>query len=153
MGRAVEFADVVTAVERFGPLATLVTVGDDGSPHVGTVLVTVVDGRLAAGVGSGTCRNVTARPAVSLAWLRPDADYQLIVDGTARVEGAAGEDGLQPITVTVEKGILHRLAGRSEAGPTCLPLPGTVDTALPGPADTADGTAPDGGGIVVGPPC
>ena len=72
MGRAVEFAEVVKAVERFGPLATLVTINGDRDPHVGTVLVTAADDHLVIRVGTRTRENVVSHPMVSLAWVVPD---------------------------------------------------------------------------------
>ena len=123
MGRAVELSEVVPEIERFGALATLITVGGSGAPHVGSVLVEVGDDRLVVRVGATTAVNIDERPAVSLSWL-PSAggDYQLILDGVARRDGEADGDGLTPIAIGVERGILHRLAGHADAGPTCLPL-------------------------------
>jgi hypothetical protein len=123
MGRSVELSDVVPEIERFGALATLITVGEHGDPHVGSVLVEVGDERLVVRVGPTTVANMTQRPAVSLSWLPSGSgDYQLIVDGVAEADGAPDGDGLIPVLVEVRKGILHRLAGRTDAGPTCLPL-------------------------------
>jgi hypothetical protein len=122
VGRAVEFGDVVTWVERFGRLATLVTVSDAGAPHVGTVTVGVASGQLTMRVGARTRENVLARPALSLAWLHPERDYQLIIDGCGSVDGDQGADGLYECAVSVERGILHRLAGRADTGPSCRPL-------------------------------
>jgi hypothetical protein len=130
MGRAVELSDVVPEIERFGALATLITVGGSGAPHVGSVLVEVGDDRLVVRVGATTAANIDQRPEVSLSWL-PSAggDYQLILDGVARRDGEADGDGLTPIAIGVERGILHRLAGRADAGPTCLPLPSAATRA------------------------
>jgi hypothetical protein len=122
VGRAVEFADVVTWVERFGPLATLVTLTDEGVPHVGTVTVGVATDRLTMRIGARTRENVLGRPALTLAWLHPERDYQLIIDGSGSVDGGPGSDGLYECAVMVERGILHRLAGRTDAGPSCRPL-------------------------------
>jgi hypothetical protein len=122
VGRAVEFADVVTWVERFGPLATLVTVTDEEVPHVGTVTVGVATDQLTMRVGARTRENVLSRAALTLAWLHPERDYQLIIDGSGSVDGDPGSDGLYECAVTVERGILHRLAGRTDAGPSCRPL-------------------------------
>lgn len=120
MGKPVEFADVVNRIEQFGSLATLVTVGESGAPHVGTVLVTVDGDRLAVEVGPTTRSNVLARPDVSLAWLG-DHDYQLIVDGVASADAEVG-DSLCPLTIEVTKAILHRRADRADAGPSCVAL-------------------------------
>ena len=69
MGRSVELSDVVPEIERFGVLATLITVGEHGDPHVGSVLVEVGDERLVVRVGPTTAANMSRRPAVSLSWL------------------------------------------------------------------------------------
>jgi hypothetical protein len=122
VGREVEFGDVAVWVERFGPLATLVTVTDTGAPHVGTVTVAVATEHLTMRIGARTRDNVLARPALTLAWLHPERDYQLIIDGTGSVDGGPGSDGLYECAVSVERGILHRLAGRADAGPSCRAL-------------------------------
>jgi hypothetical protein len=123
MGRSVVLSDVVPEIERFGALATLITVGELGEPHLGSVLVEVGDEHLLVRVGPTTAANMSRRPAVSLTWLPSSSgEYQLIVDGLAEPDGAADGDGLIPVRVEVLRGILHRLAGRSDAGPTCLPL-------------------------------
>ena len=98
MGRSVELSDVVPEIERFGALATLITVGEHGEPHVGSVLVEVGDERLVVRVGPTTAANMSRRPAVSLSWL-PSAggDYQLIVDGVAEADGEPDGDGLIPV--------------------------------------------------------
>jgi hypothetical protein len=122
VGREVEFSDVTVWVERFGPLATLVTVTDAGAPHVGTVTVSAATDELTMRVGARTRENVLARPALTLAWLHPQRDYQLIIDGSGSVGGDPGSDGLYECAVSVERGILHRLAGRPDAGPSCRAL-------------------------------
>ena len=123
MGRPVEFVDVAAGVEQFGPLATMVTVTADGTPHVGSVLVTAADDRLHVRIGPRTCENVRAHAMVTLVWVDAVLGYQLIVDGVASTDPAPEADGLHPMVIVAERGILHRLAGRDDAGPTCLPLP------------------------------
>ena len=122
MGASVEFADVVSTIEEFGSLAILVTVSEDDTAHVGTVLVTIADDHLDVEVGARTRDNLLSRPAVCLVWLDPARDYQLILDGSAQVNGAPSADGVSAVTVRVERGILHRIAGRSDAGPSCVAL-------------------------------
>ena len=121
MSKPAELADVAALIEIYGDLATLVTVGTDGAPHVGTVVVRVGQAGLEMSVGPTTLANVRVNPSVSLSWLRDGEDYQLIVDGVAIVVDEPGPDGLHPAEVAVRNGILHRLAGRSD-GPTCRPL-------------------------------
>jgi hypothetical protein len=122
VARPVELADVLAQVERYGPLASLLTVTPDGRPHVGTVLVTERAGRLDVRVGSRTRDNIAGNPRVSLAWVREHLDDQLIVDGTAEVGAGPDSDGLHTVAIAVERGILHRLAGRPDAGPSCRSL-------------------------------
>jgi hypothetical protein len=122
MGKTVQLPDVRAQIDRYGPLASLVTVGGDLAPHIGTVLVEVTDEGIEARVGSTTRGNVQAHRAVTLAWLRDEDDYQLILDGTATAGDDVGDDGLYPMTITVDRGILHRVAGRADAGPSCLAL-------------------------------
>jgi len=122
MAQPVEITDVAQGVAEFGPLATLVTVTEGGAPHVGSVLVAVDDGHLAVSVGSRTRANIRSNHAVTLAWLPDHADYQLIVDGNAVTSDEPTDDGLFAVRIDVERGILHRVAGRTEAGPSCVPL-------------------------------
>ena len=122
MSKSVEFADVVAQIDRYGRLASLVSVGADATPHIGTVLVEPVDGHIAVRIGSTTRANMQAHPAVTLAWLRDGDDYQLILDGTASVDDEVGADGLYAARVRVDRGILHRVAGRPDAGPSCMAL-------------------------------
>jgi len=121
VSRTAALADVATHLADFGPLATLVTVTPDGAPHIGTVLVSVGATDLELRVGSTTQSFIRTNPSVSLSWLRDAADYQLIVDGVAVVVDDADEDGMYAVRVDVHRGILHRLAGRTD-GPTCRPL-------------------------------
>jgi hypothetical protein len=79
-------------------------------------------------VGPTTAANIGRRPAASLSWFpRAGGDYQLIVDGVAEADGEPDGDGLIPVRIDVRKGILHRLAGRTDAGPTCFPLRNGAD--------------------------
>lgn len=119
MSRPAELADVATHLAEYGPLATLVTVSPEATPHVGTVLVAVDRSRLVVRVGERTRGHIRANPSVTLAWLRADDDYQLIVDGIAVVVDATpAADELYAVEIDVRRSILHRLAGRTE-GPTC----------------------------------
>ena len=122
MSKSVEFSDVAAHVDHYGPLASLVSVGADATPHIGTVLVETADDSIGVRIGSTTRGNMQAHPAVTLAWLRDGDDYQLILDGTATVDDEVGADGLYAARIRVDRGILHRVAGRPEAGPSCMAL-------------------------------
>jgi Fe-S cluster assembly iron-binding protein IscA len=100
----------------------LVTVSPEATPHVGTVLVGVDRKRLVVRVGERTRGHIRANPSVTLTWLRADNDYQLILDGVAVVvDDAPAADELYAVEIDVRRGILHRVAGRTE-GPTCRAL-------------------------------
>ena len=109
------------AVRERGMRAYVLTVSEDGRPHVVHAPVGWDGDRLAAEVGRRSAANATARPAVSLLFpVRDDGDYSLIVDGSAVVDG-------QRLLVTPTKGVLHRPAPGAE--PTvsgcdadCVPL-------------------------------
>lgn len=121
MGHAIEFDDVRRAVARFGPLATLVSVTESPAPHVVTAVIEVGDGHLVARVGSRTRANVLDRPAVTLVWHPLDGgEYQLLLDGHATEVGEPDGRGVSTISVSIDRGILHRLAGLPAGPPTCL---------------------------------
>jgi len=119
MSIAVEIAEVEQRIAEYGPQAFLVTVRDEGTPHVVSVVVRVAGGRLRMGAGSRTRANLAARPAATLLWSPPiDGPYSLIVDATA--DPAAGDD--ESIALEVSSAVLHRMAGAPGDGPTCLPV-------------------------------
>jgi hypothetical protein len=119
----VEFAAVTREIDRFGERATLVSVGDGGAPHVVTTIVDVGDERLLVEVGSRTSENLRLRPRLSLVWEPSDGgEYQLILDGSAEQVGGPDERGVSVVTVAVDGGILHRLAGLPAGVPTCRAL-------------------------------
>ena len=105
-------------IDEFGPVAFLVTVGDDHRPHVVSVAVTCVGDHLALPAGRSTAANLAARPDLTLVWPDPNGgDYSLIVDAAA--VGAPEPDGT--FRARPSSAVLHRVAGASGTGPTCLP--------------------------------
>jgi hypothetical protein len=119
----VEFASVSQEIDRFGDRATLVSVGEAAAPHVVTTIVEVRDDRLLVEVGARTSENLRLRPRLSLVWEPSDGgEYQLILDGTAEQVGGPDERGVSTVTVAVDGGILHRLAGLPAGVPTCRAL-------------------------------
>ena len=126
MGRAVEFADVRRRVAEFGDRATLITVTMSNTPHVVSTVVGVSDGRLLTRVGQRTAANLAERSALSLVWQPVDGgEYQLIVDGIAeQADAVEGVEGVTAISIVVTGGILHRLAGLPDDGPSCVALDG-----------------------------
>ncbi|WP_433502570.1 pyridoxamine 5'-phosphate oxidase family protein [Pseudonocardia halophobica] len=113
MSIAVPTDDLAATVARFG-FAYLLTIGDDGRPHVAAVSPVVTDGRVAVGdLGRRTRANATARPPVTLVWPPHSAEeHSLIVDGSAALSGDA-------LVVTPTRAVLHRPAPAPTPGPGC----------------------------------
>lgn len=102
MSVPVELAALRAELEVEGGVAYLVTVGEEGAPHVVSVLVSWVGDRLAVGAGRRTARNVAARPTVSFLWpTREDGGLSLLVDGQGEVVG-------EQVLVTPTFAIRHR---------------------------------------------
>jgi hypothetical protein len=118
MSAAVDIAALHERIAEFGERAYLVTVGDDGAPHVVSVEATVDGAHLAVRVGKRTAANLSDRAAATLLWPPPaDGAYSLLVDVTATAPVVAGPCALRP-----EAGVLHRVADADGEGPTCLPV-------------------------------
>jgi hypothetical protein len=115
--------------ERRGGVYVL-TVSDDGRPHVVHAPVHWEGDLLVTDVGRRTAGNATARPSVSLLFpVRTEDDYSLIVDGTADVASTdiASDDGSHRLLVTPDKAVLHRPAPAPRNATTsctddCVPL-------------------------------
>lgn len=106
-------------IGEYGVQAYLVTVTDEGAPHVVSVTVGQVDGRLAVAVGDRTRANLESRPTATLLW--PPADdpaYSLLVDGAY----VGDVDEGARITIEPTSAVLHRVSGADGEGPTCLPV-------------------------------
>lgn len=103
MSVPVEVADLQAKTAEYG-WAYLLTVGEDGRPHVVAVSPTWDGDRLAMDVGRGTAANAAARSSVVLCFppVEPDG-YSLIVDGTARV-------GERRVAFEPSGAVLHRPA-------------------------------------------
>ena len=85
MSVPVDLPGLKTQSEQFGPLAYLVTVNEDGRPHVVSAVVAWDGDDLVAGAGRRTGANVSARPAVTVLWPPyEDGGYSLLVDGSGR---------------------------------------------------------------------
>lgn len=118
MSIAVDLADLADRLAEYGPVAFLVTVGGDGSPHVVSVGASLEDGRVVCGAGRTTAANARERSAVTVLWPGgPTGDYSLLVDGDAAVE--RGDEGDQ-VLVTPRRAVLHRLQGAAGDGPACV---------------------------------
>ena len=121
MSIPVPLARLRAAVDERGRRAYVLTVSEDGRPHVVHAAVGWEGDVLAAEVGRRSVANATARPDVSLLFpVRNDDDYSLIVDGTAAVSASR-------LLVTPTKGVLHRPAPAGEPTASgcqsdCVPL-------------------------------
>ena len=90
--------------DEFGPLAYVVTVNQDGRPHIVSAEVTWRDSQLVAGAGRRTGTNASARPSVTLLWPPVgDGGFSLLVDGDAVLDG-------EQVVITPGSAILHRTA-------------------------------------------
>lgn len=119
MSIPVELHALERAIGGLGPEALLVTVTENSTPHVVSVIVTYVDGRLVMGGGRRTRANVEVHPRVTLVWpLLHDDAYRLIVDGDA----TATPD--ERVEVVPTDAVFHRVADASGDGPNCLALDG-----------------------------
>lgn len=119
MSIAVGLAALYEQIDAFGPQAFLVTVSDDGAPHVVSVLVGRSGDDLEVGAGRTSRANVGARSVVTLLWSPPAGDgaYSLIVDGT----GVASDDG-DSVAIRPTAAVLHRIVGAAGDGPSCVPV-------------------------------
>jgi hypothetical protein len=114
----VDLAALAAELDRFGPVAFLVTARPDVRPHVVSVRVTWADDALTMSAGRTSRANVATAPDVALCWPGPvDDGYCLLVDGTA-----VADDAAETVTVTPTGAILHRLADASADLPYCAPL-------------------------------
>lgn len=122
MSVAVDIEALDEQITAYGPRAYLLTVTDELLPHVVSVEVALQDDLLATSVGRRTGANLASRPAATFLWPPPDptVGYSLIVDGTAVQPAAEGPLRVQPVTA-----VLHRVAGASGDGPTCVPVAST----------------------------
>jgi hypothetical protein len=119
MSLAVSLEALQPAVEDAGPTAYLVTVSDDGAPHVVSVLVRLEDGELLVGATRTSARNVEARARTTLLWASAHGgEYSLIVDGDAVVRG----EPEPAIAIRPVSAVLHRVAGAAGSGPRCMPV-------------------------------
>ena len=104
MSIPVALQELRAAMDERGPTAYLLTVSDDGRPHVAHVAVAWDGAALVIDVGRHSAANATARPSVSLLYpVRRADDYSLIVDGGAATDG-------RRLHVTPTKAVLHRPA-------------------------------------------
>ncbi len=116
---------VRAATAERGPDAYVLTVSDDGRPHVVNAPVRWEGDAMTASVGRRSAANAAARPLVALLYpIRRDDEYSLIIDGSALV-AADGDD--HRLLITPAKAVLHRPApspdpANAPCGSDCVPL-------------------------------
>ena len=102
MSVAVDLDRLAEEIERFGPVAYVLTVDDADRPHAVHLPVLWDNGAVTASVGKSTAANATARSAICLLWSpTEEGGYSLLVDGTASVDG-------DRLSVEPSRAILHR---------------------------------------------
>ena len=108
-------------LEARGTGGYVLTVGDDGAPHVVGAEIVREAGGFSAVVVNRTAANAGKRPHVSLLWpARTLEDYSLIVDAVATA------DGLR-LRLTPTRAVLHRPGpppdpSKTSCGSDCIPL-------------------------------
>ena len=102
MSISVDLHDLQDVVAGQAPFAYLLTVSGDGRPHAVAVAPRVDDAEVVCDAGSTSCANAAARADVSFLWPpATPADYSLIVDGRAEVDGSV-------VRVTPARAVRHR---------------------------------------------
>lgn len=115
MSIKVALDEVRSVASGQAPFAYLLTVSEDQSAHAVAVAPSIGDGEITFSGGRTSCANAIARPNVSLLWPPADpADYSLIVDGIAAVDG-------DRVCITPTRAVRHRPAA-SGAGSDCAPV-------------------------------
>jgi hypothetical protein len=118
MSVAVSLQELHERFEACGPRAFLVTVSEGGAAHVVSVVVRRDGDALAFDAGRTSRANLAARPTATLLWPSKafeDGEYSLLVDGHADT----ADDG-DAVTVNPTAAVLHRIAGSTGDGPSCI---------------------------------
>src|SRR5262245_25595525 len=119
MAKPVDSSKLPTLLATYGQRATVITVGDDGRPHVGTSVVAVDGDRLRLTVGPSAARCLSHHPDLCLTWTPPAGEnYQLILDVTASEVKESGD--AFDVIATVYSGIRHRVAAAPGTGASCI---------------------------------
>ncbi len=136
MSKTIRTTDLRSHLDRYGPLAEVITVSADHRPHVVTSLVEIEGDHLTIVVGDRTAANLAERPDLCLTWAAPPTEeHILIVDGTAidmsassaAGDSAAGDSAVVRVVVAPTSGIRHRRADAAGDGPSCVRLTDETD--------------------------
>lgn len=105
----VDLSKLAETLERYR-FAYLMTSSEQGAPHAVAVNAVLQGGELVVNeTGRRTRDNAGQRPEVALVWPpQAEADYSLIVDGRAVVDGSG-------LRIAPARAVLHRPAPRREA--------------------------------------
>jgi hypothetical protein len=115
MSIRVELAELRAVAQQQMPFAYLLTVSADAEARAVAVTPRIEDGVITCEAGRHSCENAIARPDVSLLWPPSDAaDYSLIVDGTATVDGSV-------VRIHPTRAVRHRPA--PGGGSDCVTVP------------------------------
>jgi hypothetical protein len=116
MSVAVALEELAQRIDEYGPVAHLVTVNDDGTPHVTSAAVSWDGDVLRVGAGKRTGANAASRSGLSLLWAAPPGQpYSLIVDGDAKVV-----DGGEALLLKPTRAVLHRVANADPSLDSCV---------------------------------
>lgn len=124
MSVPVDLAALAETVERYGAVAFVVTVSDDGHPHTVSTGVHLDGDHLVADVGRTSAGNAIAHPAVTVLWpaTPTDPSYSLIVDGRAEVHADAAQVPGATLRVRPTRAVQHRQADADPSAPSCVPV-------------------------------
>jgi hypothetical protein len=119
MSLPVDLDALPARIAEYGNTPFLVTVNDEGAPHVVSVTLHHEGDGLVVPVGRRSRANVERNQEVTLLWpSRPDPAYCMIVDATV----VSFDGGQAEITLEPRSAVLHRVAGAAGDGPTCVPV-------------------------------
>jgi hypothetical protein len=127
VSQPVDLAALEHRIREYGTAAYLVTVNEDGSPHVVSVVVRYDGAAIRCAVGGRTRGNLARRGAATVLW-GPAADpaYSMLIDVRHEAPDVEGDD----VVLAPTSGVLHRVAGAAGDGPTCVAL--ADDPGVPG---------------------
>jgi hypothetical protein len=118
MSVPVELSDLARQIDEMGVVTHVVTVNEDGSPHVVSTSARWDGDRLVVAAGDHTTSNARARPVVCMLWpAAPGAGYSLIVDGVAESLEAHGS---QELAISPTRAVLHRSPEGDPSSPSCV---------------------------------